>query len=152
MKLDLLRSLVAPAFACLFLILAVCALPMRTRVSSGFAFPMIRLQHDPNEMTDCGGRSEFVRLTKDGKTWINNDEIPADRIPSAIATIMENRAERVVYVIVDSEMSFGQFAHFVDRIEGSTADLHVVLVSGEVRRAFERNHDLCDFRYPEKYF
>jgi hypothetical protein len=152
MRFDLFRSLVAPASACLFLILVLWAFLAWQPVSKGFSFPMIRLQHDPNEIS-CDGRNEFLRLTKDGKTWINREEVPVERIRAEVAAIMENRAERVVYIEVDSELSIDQFAQFVDRVADSTSDLHLVLVSGEVRRALEQHkNDLCDFRYPPKYY
>lgn len=65
---------------------------------------------------------------------------------------MESRAERVVYVVVDSDFSYGRFAEFLDKISGATPDLHVVVISGEVRKAFEKSHDLCDFVYPANEF
>jgi len=151
MTLNQVRFLVAPAFASLFLVLALCAFAVRAPVSTGFSIPVIRLHHDPNETTDCGGRSEFLRLTKDGRTWINSEEIQAGEVRKDVANLMADRAERVVYVVVDSELTYGQFAQFVDRIAGSTDDLHIVVVSGEVRRAFERDHDLCNFHYGQSW-
>jgi deoxyxylulose-5-phosphate synthase len=65
---------------------------------------------------------------------------------------MENRAERIVYVVGDSDLSYGQFVEFLGKVKNATTDLHVVVVSGEILRAFEENHDLCDFVYPEKEF
>ena len=144
-----LRMLVAPGFASLLLILlCLCAVDMRGTASQGFSIPMIRLQHDPNEPTDCGDRAEFLWLTKDGRTWANSEEIPAGQVQATVAALMANRVEKVVYVVVDSELSYGQFASFFDQVSGATPDLHVVLVSGEIRKAFEKNFDLCDFKYP----
>ena len=148
MGLDRLRTLLAAPLASLFLILSLSAFGGRTPPSYGFLIPVIQLHHEPQEPTDCGGRSEFIRLTKDGKTWINEDEFPPAQIAPAIASMMESRAERVVYVVVDSELSYWQFAGFLDQIQGATSDLHVVLVSGVVRREFETSHDLCDFVVP----
>jgi hypothetical protein len=81
---------------------------------------------------------------------------------------MKSRAERVVYVIVDSELSYGQFAAFVDRIEGATDDLHVIVISGEIRREFTKDRipvaplnpsnfmenpiSVCDLVYPTDEF
>jgi biopolymer transport protein ExbD len=99
-----LRSLIAPAMASLFLMLSLCAFMVQRPASVGFRIPMVRLHHDPLEPYDCDGRTEFLRLTKDGKTWINETEIPADQVRQRVATLMEDRAERVVYVVVDSEL------------------------------------------------
>jgi hypothetical protein len=70
----------------------------------------------------------------------------------AIAELMENRAERVVYVVVDSELSYGQFASFLGKVKGATTNLHVVVVSGQVLKALQQGHDLCDFVYPASEF
>src|SRR5271169_6761579 len=137
MDVNRLFSLLAVPLAGIFLILILCTFAMRKPVSTGIRIPVIRLHHDPNEPTDCGGRSEFIRLTRDGRTWINEDEIPRDQLVPKIAELMESRVERAVYVVVDSEMSYGQFAEFLGQVAGAATDLHVVVVSGEVRRALE---------------
>lgn len=144
---DLFRSFVAPAFASIFLVLTMCALIVRSPSSTGYYVPMAQIHHDPNEPTDCGGRSEFIRLTNDGRSWINDAEVPAERIGAAVAQVMDDRAEKVVYIVVDSNLSYGQFAQFVDRVTGAGPDIHIVLISGAVRRDFEKNHDLCNFHY-----
>ena len=145
MNLNSLRTMLAAPFASLFLVLTLCSFVVQYPASTGFRIPMIRLHHDPKEPTDCGGRVEFARLTRDGRMWINDDEFSADRLAPAIADLMENRAERVVYVVADSDLSYGQFTNFMDKVAGSTADLHVVLVSGQILRAFETTHEVCDF-------
>jgi biopolymer transport protein ExbD len=152
MDLNRLLAILAAPFACLFLLLALYTFAVQKPASTGFRVPMIRLHHNPQEPTDCGGRTEFVRLTRDGKTWINEDEVAPDRLARTVSRLMENRAERVVYVVVDSDLSYGQFAGFLDKVEGSTTDLHVVVISGQILRAFQMNHDVCDFVYPATEF
>lgn len=152
MDLNRLRSLLAAPMASLFLMLSLCVFVVQRPGSTGTRIPMIRLHHDPLEPTDCGGRTEFVRLTKDGKTWINEAEITPDRLAATVSYLMENRAERVVYVVVDSDLTYGQFAEFLATVENATTDLRVVVVSGEILRAFKENHDLCDFVYPANEF
>jgi len=152
MDLNRLRLLLAAPLASLFLVLSLCAFVTQRPASSGFLIPMVRLHHDPQEPLGCDGRPEFIRLTHDEKTWINEAEVPSDQLPHAISDLMENRAERVVYVIVDSDLSYGQFAAFLDRIANSTTDLRVVVVSGEVLIAFKKRPDHCDFVYPINEF
>jgi biopolymer transport protein ExbD len=152
MDLNRLRSILAAPMAALFLILVLCTFAVQKPKSTGFLIPMIRLHHNPNEPTDCGGRIEFVKLTKDGRTWINETEVPSNSLATAVAALMENRAERVVYVVVDSDLSYGQFVEFLGKIKGATTELHVVIVSGEILRAFEDSHDICDFVYPGNEF
>jgi len=99
---------------------------------------MVRIHRTYQNEFSCDGRFEFIRLTKDGKTWINEAEIPVNQVRQRVAALMEDRAERVVYVVVDSELSYGQFAEFLGKIVGATDDLHVIVISGEIRREFEK--------------
>ena len=137
MNFNRLLSLLAVPFASLFLILTLCTMVVRRSPSAGFYMPIIRLHHHPDEPTDCGGRSEFLRLTKDGRTWINEAEIPHDKIASTLAEMMKNRVERIVFIEVDSDLPYGQFTELMDKASGSIEDLHVIVISGETRRTFE---------------
>jgi len=150
MNLDQLRAMLAAPVASLFLVLLLCAMVVSRPAATGFFVPVIRLHHNPNEPTDCDGLAELIRLTADERIWINGEAVQRDRLSSRIAEIMSNRAERIVYVVVDSRSSYGQFASFLDAVAGSTPELHTVVVSGEVLKAFEKDHDLCDFVYPAK--
>lgn len=127
MDFNRLYAILAAPLTCLFLIPVLCTFAMQRPSSVGFRIPMIRLHHDPNQMT-CDGRPEFVRLARDGKTWINGTEVPSGKLASTISGLMESRAERVVYVIADSDLSYGQFAALLGKVKGSTADFHVVVI------------------------
>ena len=142
MDLNRLYALIAAQLASLFLVLVLCTFEVRRPVSVGFRIPMLRIHRTAQDEFSCDDRSVFLRITRDGKTWINATEIPADQVRSTVATLMENRAERVVYVVVDSELSYGEFARFLDSVEGATEDLHVVVVSGEIRRQFEEKSNI----------
>ncbi|MGA2809204.1 MAG: hypothetical protein ABSE87_13815 [Terracidiphilus sp.] len=168
MDLNRLYALIAAQLASLFLVLVLCTFEVRRPGSVGFRIPMLRIHRTAQNEFDCEGRFEFLRLTRDGKTWVNSTEIPASQVRPTVATLMENRAERVVYVVGDSELPYGQFAKFLDSIEGATEDLHVVVVSGEIRRQFEESRalvnpskppqveqeplDVCDFVLPANEF
>jgi biopolymer transport protein ExbD len=133
---DRLRVLLAAPLASLFLVLSLCAFVVERPVSTGIDIPMIRIHRDPNRALDCGSRAIFMRLTADGKSWMNETEIPTNQIESTIAAKMENRAEKIVYVFVDSELSYGQFMWFTNKLSRAVPSLHLLVISGEVRREF----------------
>jgi biopolymer transport protein ExbD len=142
MNLNRLRSILAAPMAALFLILVLCIFAVRRPPSVGFSIPMVRIHRTYHNEFSCDGRFEFLRLTNDGKTWINEAKIPVNQVRHRVAALMEDRAERVVYVVVDSELSYGQFAEFLGKIEGATTDLHVVVISGEISREFMKERVL----------
>jgi len=136
--------------------LDLCAVLNLKPISVGMRIPVVRIHRDPNRGFSCDNRAVFLRLTRDGRTWINETEIPAGQFVPAVAEIMENRAERVAYIVVDSDLSYGQFAQFADKVAGAAAGLHVVVLSGEIRRAFENRQrealDECDLVFPANEF
>jgi len=135
MDLNTLQAMPSAGFASLFLILLPCAFLAPRPVAQGIRIPVVRIHHVPDRDYTCEkSRVIFPRLTKDGKTWINDSEIPGDRLDAKIAEIMEYRAERVAYVLADSEVSVQQFAGFVDGLKKAVPDLHIIVISGDVRR------------------
>jgi biopolymer transport protein ExbD len=170
MDADRLRVLLAAPLASLFLVLSLCAFVVQRPISAGIEIPIVRIHRDPNRNYTCDGRPLFMRLTKDGKSWINETEIPPNQIGPTVSIVMENRAKRVVYVVVDSELSYGQFVSFMNRMNSATPNLHLILISGAIRREFEasRNEfskafakgqfanieplDTCDFEISENTY
>jgi hypothetical protein len=82
-------------------------------------------------------------------TRINGRDIENRRLGPVIGEIMETRAERVVYVVPESEISYERFAQALDTLNGSAQDLHIAVLSGHLRQAFfERRLSPCDLAWP----
>ncbi len=124
-----LRGILALPFAALFLILLLIVVAERQQSAVGVTVSLMNVRYRVHEYTDCGGTSEFARLTKDGKSWINSEEIPINRISSELNKIMENRAERVVYIVIDPEVQNDLSFDFIDKVTYSISDLHTVLLT-----------------------
>jgi biopolymer transport protein ExbD len=120
--------------ASLFLVLSLCALVVQRPASVGMHFPITRVRRV--SLHDCyDDRDIFVRIKKDGSTWINEtQEQPSDVAP-LIAQIMESRAyEPPVYVLTDPEVSYGRFASLFQQISASSSDLHVGAITPQLDR------------------
>ena len=152
MDLYRLRALLAAPLASLFLVLAVCGFVIQRPVSAGIYIPVIRNDPGSPQQQPCPNRSILLRLTKDGRAWINGTELSPSQIAPIVAEVTENRSKRDVYVLADSEVSYGQFAEFLGKIVGSTSDLHVGLISGDMRKLFEEYPVPCGFVFPANEF
>jgi biopolymer transport protein ExbD len=137
MDLNRLRQLVAAPLASVLMIMVLCTFVVRKPASSGIRIPLVRIHRNLYPGYTCDSRSIYLRYTADRKTWINEDEFPMSQLLPRLAEILENRAERVAYIVVDSNLSYGQFMEFTDKIKGTVQDLHVIVISGEIRRAFD---------------
>ncbi|HEY1210099.1 MAG TPA: hypothetical protein VGE85_12065, partial [Terracidiphilus sp.] len=146
------RALIAPAMASLFLVLSLCAFVVQRPESTGIRIPLLPLHPEANPPGYCNYREIVLWLTQDGRMWINETEISPDKLKGTIADIMENRYYKKLYIVADSGVSYGNFADFMSRIVGASPDLHVVLLSGQLRREVEQGptfENLCGLQSPE---
>jgi biopolymer transport protein ExbD len=129
MDLNRLRSLLAAPLASLFLILVLCTFAAVQKPKSvGMYVPLPKVRSVPFNYCDfLSGRSIVVKLHKDGSYWINETRESPEKLGPRLTEIYGNRAERVVYVLSDPDISFGEFADFYSTIASSTSDLHIVL-------------------------
>jgi biopolymer transport protein ExbD len=131
MHLDPLRSLVAPAFASLFLILFVCAFVVQRPASVGIEVPVLRVRAIP--IKDCADvlsdRDVVIRIQNDGSTWINETKLNPNVLRETLAKIYEYRQEKFVYMLVDREVPYSQFARIWGQAASSTPGLHIGLLT-----------------------
>ena len=131
----LLQGLAAP-FCALFLVLVLFAAapgpPAR-----GVRLEVLRLREAP---FDCGdGRPVVVHFEEGGSVWINEENVGARRAPQAVAEIMANRAERVVFLLPGKEASVQDVSSLVDRLHSAVEDLNIGVVTYSQRELLERD-------------
>lgn len=149
MDLNRLRMVMAPAMASLFLILNLCAFVVNAPNSVGIRMPIVRVHHR-TDLYSCDGRFEFILLLADGRTKINGDEIPLGQLGPRIADLMQNRAERVVYVIPDSGIAYSRFVETLSTLYAATDDMHIAVLSGGLRETYTQEQlDPCDLIWPD---
>jgi hypothetical protein len=62
---------------------------------------------------------------------------------------MEPRAERVVYLVPDSQIDFYRYVKTLDTLNTSTSRLHVAVLSRKIRdEYFRRRLSPCDLVWP----
>jgi biopolymer transport protein ExbD len=86
------------------------------------------------DSTDCMGRSVFVGVGLKGVSVLTEpdhrfSDQQVDIISARIGQIMTPRQERVVYVLGDRDVTYGDVAMLIARLQQSTRDLNVILVS-----------------------
>jgi biopolymer transport protein ExbD len=140
MTLSQIRLLVTPALASLFLILLVCAIVDRHPASVGLALPILRVRAIP--IKDCfdglSDRDVVIQIRGDGSTWINETKLSPDVLGKELNEIYEYRQERFVYMIVDPEVPYGEFAEIYDKAASSTPGLHIGLLTRQFRNQMEQ--------------
>lgn len=125
----------AAALAGLFLILVLCAAVDSKPGARGVSLllPSAPVSHD------CGdARTVVIHWKEDGSVWLNEENVGAVRAPARVAEVMENRAERVVFLIPGKGQSVQDVTSLVARLNNSVDDLHIGLVTNRQIEAMTR--------------
>jgi biopolymer transport protein ExbD len=157
-----LRSLFAAPMTALFALLTLCVLAVQASPSVGIEIPVLGLRHHGDQIS-CDGRWEFVQLLDDGRTKINEKEIPERDLPSLVGNIMKSRAERVIYLVPSSGIPYSRLVETLSRLKKTVPDLHVGVMFGKVRDAYMeprvlspghvgRGYLPCDIKWPDGEF
>src|SRR5574340_207338 len=63
-----------------------------------------------------------VAVTKDGKTYLNTTQLPADQLPPKVKDMLSNRLDKSVFVKCDSRARYEKVVEVVDNLRASGVD------------------------------
>jgi biopolymer transport protein ExbD len=151
MDLNRLRALLAAPMASLFLVLSLCAFMLQRPAPVGIIMPLAKLHAAPGNHCGALDRTIFAQLRKDGSYWINETQIPANELRCRLAEIYENRGEKVIYMLSDPDVSYGEFVNFYSRAASSDSDLRIVLLTRQIQAHGEQCPvgRCCDLEWPD---
>jgi hypothetical protein len=140
-----LRSLLAPSLASLFLLLTLSVFLVQSPPATGIRILLPRLPHRA-PWGICDGDWVFVPLLEDGRTTIHGREINDKDLPLLVSKIYETRAERIIFVVPYPGIPYSRFVETLSSLKKAVPDLHLAVLSGEVRDAFlQSKFSPCDF-------
>ena len=141
----------AAPFSAVFLILTLWVMAATQVEPVGVYLPVLRLARRA-PLYSCDGRFVFVQLLSNGETRINGQLVQHDNdLGPLVRTIMESRAERVVYVVPDTQIQYGRFVEALSILHNAAADLHLAVLSGRLRdEYFSRGLEPCDIAWPQE--
>jgi biopolymer transport protein ExbD len=88
---------------------------------------------------DCGdSRDILLHWGEDGEVWVNEDRVGTSQAPAEVARIMETRAEKVVFLLPDENISVQDVADLTARLNASVDDLHIGLVTNRQVKSMTR--------------
>jgi biopolymer transport protein ExbD/biopolymer transport protein TolR len=63
-----------------------------------------------------------VAITRDGKTYLNKDQMPAEDLPPRIKDMLTNRVDRTVFVKADARARYQKVVDVVDNLRAAGVD------------------------------
>jgi len=64
----------------------------------------------------------LVAITKDGKSWLGNDQVPADDLPGKVKDLIKDRLDKTVFVKADSRARYESVVNVVDNLRAAGVD------------------------------
>ena len=116
--------------------------------------PLLRLKPPRPELI-CDGRWVFVHLLDNGTTKINEKQIRQEELALLVQSIMESRAERVIYVVPSPGIQYSRFLETVSTLRQAVPDMHIGVLSGTLGNAYMRpslERQPCDIEWPVSDF
>jgi biopolymer transport protein ExbD len=64
----------------------------------------------------------IVRMDRDGRAFLNKEEVPMANFPGRLKQVMEGRGKKIVFFAADGELPYGQVADFMDLCRNNGAE------------------------------
>jgi len=125
--------------ASLFMVLSLCAFVVQRPESVGMMVPLVQVRAIPHKGCDfVSDRSIVAQLHKDRSYWINETHLSHEKLGPIITEIYETRAERVIYIRSDPDVSYGEFANLYNTVDSSISNMHIVLMTPQMQSLIQQ--------------
>jgi biopolymer transport protein ExbD len=151
MDMDRLATPLLASLVGVLLILSVCAFELERPGSTGMLLPIPKV--GPLPFSECdyvSDRDIVVSIKRDGRIWINETYVDQGKLKAILTRIYESRAERIIYIIPDPDVSYGEFADTYDKVASSIENLHIGLLTPQLRDESEKSQGTWGLFWPGK--
>ena len=97
--------------------------------AQGASVVLLRRCTQQEEAERSDSRDVYLRLRNDGSVYVNEERIEPSEIVPRMEAIYSRRFERVLYLVGESEMSYGRVASAAADLQGQVPDLHILLLT-----------------------
>jgi biopolymer transport protein ExbD len=88
-------------------------------------------------------------LAKDKKIWLDSTGIAQDQLTAVVGFVMANRRDRIVYVDADPQVSYEEFAQFLNKITSAQVNLRIALLTPRLQESIKNaSVALCELEWP----
>ena len=147
-----LRATPAAPLAGALLTLLVCVSIVRAprpHSSLGISIPLVRVPDHPQHNCSDPNRIVYIRLAKDKKIWLDSTGIAQDQLTAVVGFVMANRRDRIVYVDADPQVSYEEFAQFLNKITSAQDNLRIALLTPRLQESIKNaSVALCELEWP----
>ena len=101
------------------LVLLIIFMVITPMLQKGAAVEMAKT-NNPETMTDADKEDAvLIAVTRDGKVWLGNDQLPIDQLTGKVKDKIEKRSDKRVFVRADAHAKYGMVVDVVDNVRSA---------------------------------
>ncbi len=104
------------------LVLLIIFMVITPMLSKGVSVDLAKTQHPiPMQAADKSD-AIVVAVTRDGKTYLNTTQIPAEDLPPKVKDLLTNRLDKTVFIKADARARYEKVVDVVDNLRAAGVD------------------------------
>ncbi len=104
------------------LVMLIIFMVITPMLSKGVSVDLVKTKNPiPMQAADKSD-AVIVAVTRDGKTYLNTTQLPADQLPPKVKDLLTNRLDKMVFVKSDSRARYEKVVEVVDNLRAAGVD------------------------------
>jgi len=104
------------------LVLLIIFMVITPMLSKGISVDMVKTVNPVPMQAADKSDAIIVAITRDGKTYLNTTQMPADQLPGKVKDMLTNRLDRMCYVRADSRARYEKVVDVVNNLRAAGVD------------------------------
>jgi biopolymer transport protein ExbD/biopolymer transport protein TolR len=104
------------------LVLLIIFMVITPMLSKGISVDMVKTVNPVPMQAADKSDAIIIAVTRDGKTYLNTTQMPADQLPGKVKDMLTNRLDKMCYVRADSRARYEKVVDVVNNLRAAGVD------------------------------
>ncbi len=104
------------------LVLLIIFMVITPMLSKGISVDMVKTVNPVSMQAADKSDAIIIAVTRDGKTYLNTTQMPADQLPGKVKDMLTNRLDKMCYVRADSRARYEAVVDVVNNLRAAGVD------------------------------
>jgi biopolymer transport protein ExbD len=104
------------------LVLLIIFMVITPMLSKGVSVDMVKTVNPVTMQAADKSDAIIIAVTRDGRTYLNTTQMPADQLPGKVKDMLTNRLDKMCYVRADSRAKYEKVVDVVNNLRAAGVD------------------------------
>ena len=104
------------------LVLLIIFMVITPMLSKGISVDMVKTVNPVPMQAADKSDAIIIAVTRDGRTYLNTTQLPADQLPGKVKDMLTNRLDKMCYVRADSRAKYEKVVDVVNNLRAAGVD------------------------------